>query len=544
MGQFGNILLLLSVVVLTQWIAKVLGNRIALPLVQILAGSILGLAMDLRLELDPALFFVLFLPPLLFLDGWRVPQRDLRANARTVLSLAFGLVFFTVLGLGYLLHFLLVFTPLPVCFALAAVLAPTDVVAATAMLAKVRVPNRVLRILQGEALFNDASGLVCLHLAVVATMTGAFSVWWTAGEVVWAAAGGITVGAAFSFLVSILKFRVTVRLGEEAPVQILISLLTPYGAFILADSLDCSSVLAAVAAGLVMSRVEVGGRALAETRIQRNAVWQTLQFVLNGAIFLLLGEQLPGILARAEILAGSGDKSAWLALTVLIVTVTLALLRFAWVWTSIFVWQGVIRPREQRREWPSCRLTTAMSVAGVRGAVSLAGALSLPLALPDGGAFPSRDLVIIIVAGVILLSLLSANILLPRMFRSLGALPEAVIDGQEKQARIAAAEAAIAVLTARTEATTASEEGLHGALAVVADHYRQRLDSLRTDDSMPQTGGNQERQTERVRVIAVRAERSAIAGLALHGRLSDDVAHKLLRETDLAELALRARLES
>lgn len=532
------ILVLLVGVVATHWIAAATGGRIAPPLIQIAAGAFIGLTTDFGVTLQPELFFLLFLPPLLFLDGWRVPKRDLQDNAAIVLSLAFGLVFFTVLGVGLMLHAILPAMPLPVCFALAAVLSPTDVVAATAMVTRVPIPRRLLRILEGEALFNDASGLVCLRLAVAVMMTGTFPFWPSLGGLAWAAVGGVVLGLAFSWAIASVKLWVVTRLGENTSSQILISLLNPYGAYVLADAMGCSPVLAAVAAGMMMSWIEVSGQALAVTRIRRNAVWETLQFALNGAIFLLLGEQLPGIMARVD--AGAAESGhaglGWLAVYVLAVIAALAVLRFIWVWISVFIWLRLNTEFAHGRRLPDGRLVLAMSVAGVRGTVTLAGALSLPLFLPDGSAFPSRDLAILIAAGVILGSLILANVSLPRLLKGVPLPQEPRQDQQERMARIEAAKAAIAAL-GRAEKPKGPEPSRHlAAVALVADYYQHRLAQLQ-----PEVRGTEEddalHEEERLHVLALRAESAAIVSLVRSHHLSSDIAHKLLRETDLAEAA-------
>lgn len=540
MNAIGIILILLTCVVATHWLAGALGGRVALPLVQIAGGAVIGLTSDFGVRLEPELFFVLFLPPLLFLDGWRVPKQDLQDNAATILSLAFGLVFFTVLGVGLLLHLMVPVMPLAVCFALAAVLSPTDVVAATAMVTNVPVPRRLLRILEGEALFNDASGLVCLRVAVAAAMTGTFPFWPSVGGLVWAAAGGIGLGLGLSRIVSVAKFWVVARLGEDTSSQIVISLLTPYGAYLLADALGCSPVLAAVAAGMMMSRVEVGGQALAVTRIRRNAVWETLQFTLNGSIFLLLGEQLPRILARVHASAAESGHSGlgWLALYVVVVTAALAVLRFSWVWVSVVIWRwrhGGLAPDGVLPNW---RLVAAMSAAGVRGAITLAGALSLPLTLPDGAVFPSRDLVILIAAGVILVSLVVANASLPRLLGGVEMPPEPRRDTKERNARVEVAKAAIAALAGAGDGKGRAAGSDLAAVALVADYYQHRLARLQPETLVTQ-GEDKLHAEERLHVLALRAERTAIVNMARGHRISTDLAHKLLRETDLAEAAFQ-----
>ncbi|MCB4771377.1 Na+/H+ antiporter [Ancylobacter sp. Lp-2] len=544
MNLLWTILVLLVGVVATHWINRAVGGRIALPLIQIAAGALIGCVTDFGVQLQPELFFLLFLPPLLFLDGWRVPKRDLQENATIVLSFAFGLVFFSVFGVGLLLQAILPAMPLSVCFALAAVLSPTDVVAATAMVTDVPIPRRLLRILEGEALFNDASGLICLRVAIAVTMTGTFPFWPSLGGLVWAAIGGIALGLALSRAIASVKLWVAARLGEHTSSQILISLLTPYGAYLLAAAIGCSPVLASVAAGLMMSWIEVSGQTLAITRIRRNAVWETLQFALNGSIFLLLGEQLPSILPRVD--AGAAESGhaglGWLAVYVLTVIVALAVLRFVWIWISVLIWLRFHPAPARGRRLPNTRLVLAMSVAGVRGAVTLAGALSLPLVLPDGLPFPSRDLAILIAAGVILGSLVLANIGLPRLLKGISLPPEPREDQQERMARIEAARAAITAL-GRAGEHEGIQEGRHlTAVALVADYYQHRLAQLQ-----PEAQAARDEETlhdeERLHVLALKAESTTIIDMVRSHRISSDLARKLLRETDLAQAAFETAAE-
>ncbi len=271
-----------------------------LPLMQIAIGAAIGMIGDWRLELDPEVFFLLFLPPLLFLDGWRIPKEGLLRDKGMILALALGLVFITVLGVGYFIHLMIPSMPMPVAFALAAVISPTDPVAVSAIAARVPVPKRLMHILEGESLLNDASGLVCLRFAIAATLTGSFVLSEAALDFLILALGGIAIGVLVTWVITRIKSWTSRRFGEETGAHILISLLIPFVAYLFAEHLHCSGILAAVAAGISMSYTELSGKALAVTRMRRTAVWDTLQFSLNGLIFVLLGEQLPGIVAGAS----------------------------------------------------------------------------------------------------------------------------------------------------------------------------------------------------------------------------------------------------
>ncbi|MDE1156156.1 MAG: sodium:proton antiporter [Acidobacteriaceae bacterium] len=246
-------LVMLLAVILSGTISRLLPLAIPLPLIQIALGAAIAGVTGGGVELQPDIFFLLFLPPLLFLDGWRIPKEGLFRDKAVILELALGLVVFTVIGLGFLIHWMIPAMPLAVAFALAAIVSPTDPVAVSAIAQRVTIPPRLMHILEGESLLNDASGLVCMRFAVAAAVTGAFSVTDAVGTFLWVAIGGVAIGFGVTWLVVRVKDTVSRKLGEEPGAQILISLLIPFGAYLIAEHLHCSGILAAVAAGVTMS---------------------------------------------------------------------------------------------------------------------------------------------------------------------------------------------------------------------------------------------------------------------------------------------------
>jgi monovalent cation/hydrogen antiporter len=445
-------------------------------------------------------------------------------------------VLLTVLGMGFFINWMIPAMPLPVAFALAAVISPTDPIAVSAIAQRVPIPKRMMHILEGESLLNDASGLVCLRFAIAATLTGAFSIQSAALDFLWLAFGGIAIGAGLTWGVARAKAWVSARLGEESASQVLISLLIPFGAYLLAEHFHCSGILAAVSAGLTMGWVEGRGQALAATRIRRSTVWDIIQFTANGTIFVLLGEQLPAILTgAAETVRLTGHHEPyWLIVYVLAINGGLAALRFAWVWFSFRF--TLLRRGETFR--PNWRIVTAMSFAGVRGAITLAGVLTLPLALTDGAAFPTRDLAILLAMGVIIVSLLVASAGLPLLLRDLNmpADPQAV--GAEDEARIKAARAAIAEIE-RVEHEMASgraDADIYIAIAAdVMDLYRRRIERISTEETTLEERRNIDRVERELRLAALRAERTTIFELSERQGLGSEIARKLIRELDLLE---------
>ena len=538
MSSITTVLVLLLAVVVSAPLARLV--RMPLPLVQIGLGAIIALSFIPTVDLKPSIFFLLFLPPLLFLDGWRIPKDDLFRDGAVILELALGLVVFTVVGVGFLIHWLIPAMPLAVAFALAAILSPTDPIAVSAIASRAPIPKRLMHILEGESLLNDASGLVCMRFAVAAAVTGAFSLQEAVGSFLWVAFGGLTIGVGVTWTVTKLKNWIIDKLGEDTSVQILVSLLIPFGAYLLAEHFHCSGILAAVAAGVTMSFTEQTGRALAVTRVRRAAVWDTVQFALNGVIFVLLGEQMPSIMARAaETVRITGHHEPWwLIVYVLAITAALAVLRFVWAWFSL-KWNIA---RAMRRGQPpppvSWRLIAATSVAGVRGAITLAGVLTLPFALADGTPFPARNLAIFLAAGVIIVSLVLASIVLPRLLKNLELPPEPSHQNEIDNARVEAAQAAI----------TAIEQAQHGmaegradadlyidASGRIMELYRQRIDSRRQEPEALEINRRMDLIERQLRLAGLRAERDAIFKLARARRLDDESARKLVREIDLLE---------
>lgn len=538
MATITTVLFLLLAVIVSGTVARL--TRLPLPLVQIALGAVIALSAVPTVDLKPSIFFLLFLPPLLFLDGWRIPKDDLFRDRAVVLELALGLVVFTVLGVGLLIHYLIPAMPLPVAFALAAILSPTDPIAVSAIARGTPVPKRLMHILEGESLLNDASGLVCMRFAVAAAMTGAFSLREAFGSFLWVAIGGVIIGVAVTWSVTKAKNWITARLGEDTSTQILISLLIPFGAYLMAEHFECSGILAAVAAGVTMSFTEQSGRALAITRVQRTAVWDTVQFALNGVIFVLLGEQMPSIMARAaETVRVTGHHEPWwLAIYVLVITAALALLRFLWVWASLR-WT-IFRAHRRGEQAPamSWRLVAAMSFAGVRGAITLAGILTLPFALPDGTPFPARNLAIFLAAGVIIVSMVAASIALPRLLKNLELPPQAAQQHAIDLARITAAESAIQAIEkaqhdmaeGRPDADLYTE-----ASARVMDLYRRRIDRRQQTDEALAASRKSDLIERQLRLEGLKAERDVIFHLTRTRQLDDESSRRLIREIDLME---------
>jgi monovalent cation/hydrogen antiporter len=541
MDSIEIVLAMLLAVVSSAYLVRILPVSLPLPLVQIGLGAAIAGYTGHGVQLDPALFFLLFLPPLLFLDGWRIPKSGLFRDKGIILELAFGLVIFTVVGAGFLIHWLIPAMPLPVAFALAAIVSPTDPVAVGSIASRAPIPKRLMHILEGESLLNDASGLVCFRFAVAAAMTGTFSLTQASLTFVWLVAGGIAAGVGVTLLVTWAQRWLFRHFGEPAGSPILVNLLIPFGAYLAAEHTSASGILAAVSAGITMSYVELSGQVMAATRIQRSAVWDTVQFALNGVMFVLLGEQLPDILHGARVsLDQSGHLNPWwLVLYAFAISFGLLALRFIWVWTTLRVTiyrknlRGVATPR------PPLRLLLATSLAGVRGAITLAGVMTLPLALPSGAPFPARDLTIFLASTVILISLVMASIGLPRLLAGMHFPEEPAEQQEEDMARREAASAAIAAIErAQMEQLQGGQDAdmYPEAAARVIALYQHRLDTTAAVDDEDVARYRKLDAAERaLRLAALQAERRTIFTLARHEHISDEISRKLVREIDLVE---------
>ncbi|MBV9490770.1 MAG: Na+/H+ antiporter [Verrucomicrobia bacterium] len=526
-----------------------------LPLIQVAIGALAASpAIGLRVSFDPELFMLLFVPPLLFADGWRVPKREFFALRGPILTLALGLVFFTVLGAGYFVHWAIPAIPLSVAFALAAVLSPTDAVAVSAVSGQVKVPPRLMHALEGEALLNDASGLVAMKFAIAATLTGSFSLLRATGNFLIMSVGGLAVGFGVAWLLSWVHRVVTSRRGPGPVAHIvLLLLLIPFAVYLLAERLEVSGILAAVAAGMMINFTDLPRRGQVTTRMQARGLSTMIEFVFNGLVFLLLGLQLPPLfgqpLRRAARMTGLG--AAWhLFAHAAIIWVALVVLRFVWIWGCLRLGVYWARLRGKQRDLPPPRIIGAATFAGIRGAVTLAGVLSVPLTLPDGSPFPARELLIFLASGVILLSLLGGCFGLPVLLRGVQWPREDKAEHEELEARTRAAEAAIrAIEVLQLRLATGGGDGqwmgnaaevaiCRDSLARILTRYRQRIDAAREGEDAPRSALRVVAFEREVHLSALRAERTEVYHLRSLGRINDETLRTLVDEIDLVEASL------
>ncbi len=540
------VLAMLVAVVASGYLVRVLPWSLPLPLVQIALGAVIAGVFNRGHALQPEMFFLLFLPPLLFLDGWRIPKQGLFRDKGVILELALGLVVFTVVGAGLLIHWMIPVMPLAVAFALAAIISPTDPVAVSSIASRAPIPKRLMHILEGESLLNDASGLVCFRFAVAAVMTGTFSLATASLTFLWVAVAGLAIGVGVTLGVSTFQRWLWRRFGEEPGAALLVNLLIPFAAYLLAEEANASGILSAVAAGITMSYVELTGRVSGSMRVQRAAVWNMLQFSFNGIMFVLLGEQLPGIVQRAmTTVSESGHQSPWwLLVYVVVINLALVVLRLAWVWLSLRWSLLRARHRGESRQGTSWRIVVATSVAGVRGAITLAGVLTLPLFLPDGSAFPARDLVIFLAAAVILVSLVGASVTLPWLLKGLELPADSGHRKEEDLARKLASKAALAGVERMRQQlvqhqTTANVQLYNDAASRVSLLYQRNLEKEHGPDADPEQVRRMEEGYRQLRSAGLTAEREELFRLTRRGKISDEISRKLIRNLDLLETRQR-----
>lgn len=523
-------------------IVRMLPINIPLPLIQIGLGGLIAGVLSEGIELDPHVFFLLFIPPLLFLDGWRMPNDVLKKQRMNIFQLAFGLVIITMIGLGYIINWLIPSLPLPVAFALAAILSPTDPVAVAGIARKLALPERVMSILEGEALFNDATGLVAFRMAVLVAVTGTFSIYNAAGTFLWVALIGIATGVAVTWLLSYVRRKFTAKYGEELGSEVLLSLLTPFAAYAAAEYIDASGVLAAVAAGITMSRLELGGAISPMTRMRRTATWDTLQFTLNGAIFVLLGEQLPDIFKGAlDVMAHIEHNSAWwLLLYAVVIFLVLIVLRFSWIFISVNITSLAKNKRFITLSQHNLRDVVLVSVGGVRGTITLAGVLTLPLLLPSGEDFPGRDLAIFLAASVIIISLITASVCLPLLLRNAEEHDHLQSPlAQQKRLAIAAArqsgEKHLTELLQQLASTNTalSVDYFAGLKQRLWGEFEHTFDSYRDPENVQHLQYEVERK---MRLAIIDTARQAIYLLAREQKISDEVARDMVTLLDLDEI--------
>ncbi len=503
-----------------------------IPITYLLGGTIAALVPGFpRVELDPKIFFLCFVPPLLFADGWLMPLRDFMAAKRPILTLATGLVVFTTVSVGLVAYWLVPDLPLAMAFALGAVVSPTDAVAVGAITQRLKVPTQLTAVLNGESLMNDATGLVAFKFALAAMAAGAFSLRAATLDFLLLAVGGIAIGLAVAWLVGRARDLLRAARSTDVFIEVTISLLTPFAAYLAADGLGLSSILAVVSAGLYSGwrdplRMDV------QTRQTAFATWSVVLYWLNGLAFILLGLQFPTLLAS---ISGTYTASQILLFTAAVSGAAI-LSRLAWVFPSAYL-PRLLFPRAcQNDPRPSWQSVLVAGWAGMRGTITLAAALSIPLLQDNGTPFPGRDIVIFLSFGVVVVTLLLQGTTLEALISRLRLRADDTRVREERLARIAAVEAGLRSLRDAAAGTLSAEET--AALGEVVAEYEHRLAELTAEGETRSSSQRRRRAARRYRLDALQAERTALDDLWSRDLITDDTHRPLQQLLDYEESLL------
>jgi monovalent cation/hydrogen antiporter len=493
--------------------------RVPYPITLVLGGLALSFVPGVpAIELPPDLVIVAVLPPLLYGTAFFTSLRELRENARSIGLLAIGLVLLTMVAVAAAAHEVIPGLDWPTAFVLGAIVSPTDPTAATAIAQRLGLPRRLVGLIEGESLVNDGTALVAYRFAVAAVVTGSFSLVEASAKFVLNVVGGIAVGLAVGFVLREVRRRL-----DNPPLEITISLMSGYFAFLPAEALDVSAVIAAVTVGIFMGW-HTPELTTPQMRLQGVAVWEITFFLLNALLFTLVGLQLPGILDSL-----SGYSSSELVGYALLVGTTVFAARLAWVFATMYV-PHMLRERDPAPSWQA---KAVLAWSGMRGAVSLAAALALPLTTDAGAPFPDRDLIVFLTFCVILGTLVVQGLTLPMLIRVFDLEDDMLEEKEDTKARIHAAEAALARLDELIDEDWVRED--------TADRLRRLYDFRRSrflarfdgDDD----GAIEQRSTDYQRLLRelLDAERRAVLDLRRERRISDDVMRRVVRDLDLEE---------
>ncbi len=510
-----------------------LARRLSIPypILFVMGGLCIGFIpiLPAQLTLEPDLIFFLFLPPLLYIQAFYTSWRDFRFYLRPILLLAIGLVIVTTVTVAYVAHWLIPGLPLSAAFVLGAIVSPPDAIAASAIAQRLGLPRRIITILEGESLVNDATSLVIFKVALAAIGVTASFIGriWIPGEFMYVSVGGVAVGLVVGRLIGWLRKRVT----DDGPqIALTISLLTPYLSYLLADQIcHVSGVLSVVATGLYLGW-QAPETTTSHVRLQAQAFWEMIIYLLNGIVFVLIGLQLPGILRNMQEYWWPRPFLYAVAINVLCIVV-----RIVWVFAGAHIPRLLSKRIRETEPEPDWRQVSIVGWAGMRGIVSLAAALALE-GIPN---FPRPHLVQFLAFSVILTTLVFQGLTLPILIRFLGVGDDGTSAREETEARQRISDAAFAKLTeVRTEKKFPAS-----ALDTVENSYRERA-LLLHDDLAEQLGWSDQRHhvlsVRRLRRLMIAAQRRALVAMRRNGLIGDDVLHKIEHELDLEEVRLKS----
>jgi CPA1 family monovalent cation:H+ antiporter len=528
MNEIGTVelvfLLLLVFIVGFGLLARRIGTPY--PIVMVIGGLLLAfIPIGPDISLNPDLIFLVVLPPLLYASAWTTSWRDFRFNMVSILMLAVGLVAFTVVAVAAIAPALLFGFDWRLGLVLGAIVAPTDAIAATSIARRIGLPSRIVDILEGESLINDATGLLALQFATGIVVSRQIP---TLSEGLlklgWLVAGGVGIGLAAAWVVDYIESRI-----DDGPIEITMSILVPYAVYLAADEVHASGVLAVVAAGLYLSWRSTHLFSPA-VRLQIWSFWQSFTFVLNGLVFVLIGLQISGILDSIR-----EYSRLRLLLDGAVFSLVVILLRLVWTFPAARLsWFLRTRVGGQTEHFPGAREVFVVGWTGMRGVVSLAAALALPTVIANGSPFPHRNLIVFLTFCVILVTLVLQGVTLPPLIRLLKLGGAQGPSSEEIKARRMVIEAAVSHLDDARRQEHAGPDELYADLT---DHYRQRLASLESGEERSEAAGRHDRYVE-LSLETLHVERDTAVRLRNEGRINDEVLRRIQRELDLNESRL------
>lgn len=527
MENISTVILLLAIVTALAQVTDRI--RIPYPVMLVLAGIVIGLIPGLPIvHLDSEVVFLLFLPPVLYSAAWNTSLPDFTAAARPISLLAIGCVLFTTGLVAVVAHYLIPGFGWAESFVLGAIISPPDAVAATSATKGLGIPKRVITILEGESLVNDSTGLIAYRYAVAAAATGTFIFWLAAVNFIYVALVGIAIG----FLVGIV-FRWIHRITpDNAITDTTFTLLAPYTSYLIAEEFHTSGVLAVVTTGLFLSQYmsEIFDH---NTRLQAVSVWNVLIFLVNGIIFILIGLQLPVILENID------QYSFWQVVGYgALISAATIVIRIVWVFPSAYLPQWVSEASRKRNEGITPGMIAIVSWAGMRGVVSLAAALALPLTVGEGIPFPNRDLIIFLTFCVIFSTLVVQGLTLPSLVRAMKLDPDMSDSRDHQQAKLVIAGKIIEHIEENYSL------GLTEAvLAQIKSKYEIQIQRIRRDSSERKLTEEQIMEFLTIQRKLLNEERAVVRSLRKEKKMSEEALRRIERELDLEESRLAMEME-
>jgi Na+/H+ antiporter len=497
--------------------------RVPYPITLVLGGTVIGFIPGVpSVELDPELVLLIFLPPLLYGAAFFTSLRDLRRNARAIAFLAIGLVLGTMAAVAVIAHYV-IGLDWDVAFVLGAIVSPTDAVAPAEIMRRIGAPRRLVAVVEGENLTNDWTALILYRVAVAAVVSGSFSLLDASVEFVLSGVGGFAIGLAAGWVIREIRRRL-----DDPPIEITISILSGYAAYLPAEELGFSGVIAAVTVGVYMGW-HTPELTTPLMRLQGISVWEILTFLLNAVLFLLVGMQLPNIIDDL-----SGDPTSDLILWGALVSATVIVVRLAWGFTVTYLLRAIDRRAVQRARRAPARERLVVGWAGMRGSVALAAALAVPLRTDSGAPFPERDLIIFIAFFVILVTLVGQGLTLGPLIKRLGVVDDGEDEREEIAARLRLAEAALARLQELDGADWVRDDTRNRVRGMY--DYRRRRFAARTDGDE-----RYEERTDAYRRLMYElfdAQREELVAMRNALDISDEVRRRIERDLDLEESRL------